>query len=84
MKGRLVLGVLCDKRMLIRFKEKFYRIAIRLAMTYGAKCWPIKKQYIHKRDITKMRILRWMCGKARNDRIRNERFQEHFEATTIR
>jgi hypothetical protein len=35
-------GVLCDPRVPLKLKGKFYRIAIRPAMLYGAECWPTK------------------------------------------
>jgi hypothetical protein len=31
-------GVLCDPRVLLKIKDKFYRTAIRPAMLYGAEC----------------------------------------------
>ena len=65
--------MLCDGRMPTRLKDKFYMIAIKPAMTYEAECWSIKKQHMHKKDVVEMRMLRWMCGKTRHDRIRNER-----------
>ena len=62
--------------MLTRLKKDFYRISIRPAMTYGAECWPIKKQDMYKKEVAGMRMLRWMCGKTGKDKIRNERFRE--------
>ena len=59
-------------------KEMFYRIMIRPAMTYGAECWPIKKQHMHKMD-----VLRWMCSKSRKDKIKNERLREHLGVASI-
>ena len=41
---------------------------------------PIKKHHMHKISVVEMSILRWMCGKTRKDRVRNERFWEHFGA----
>ena len=73
----------CDRRMPTRLKGEFYRTAIRPAMTCGLEYWPIKKQHVHKMDVTEMRTLRWMCGKTRNDKIKNERFREHLGVAII-
>ena len=83
MKWRHAFGVLCDLRISIRLKGNFYRTVNRPAMTYGAECWPIKKEYMHKMDVAEMRMLRWMCGKTRKDKIRNEYFREHLRIATI-
>jgi hypothetical protein len=40
MKWRQASGILCDKRVSQKLKDKFYRMAIRPAMLYGAECWP--------------------------------------------
>ncbi|CAL5326839.1 unnamed protein product [Camellia sinensis] len=71
-KWRSASGVLCDKRIPTRLKGKFYRTAIRPAMLYGTECWATKKQHVDKMSVAEMRMLRWMCGKTRQDRIRNE------------
>jgi hypothetical protein len=83
LKWRLASGVLCDRQMPTKLKGKFYRTVVRPAMTYGAECWPIKKTHIHKMDVAEMRMLRWMCGKTRKDKIRNERFREHLGVAPI-
>ncbi|XP_070032186.1 uncharacterized protein [Nicotiana tomentosiformis] len=72
MKWRLASGVLCDKNVPLKHKGKFYRAVVRLAMLYGAKCWPVKNYHVHKMKVDEMRKLRWMCGHSRLDRIRNE------------
>ena len=64
-------GVHCDQHIPTRLKEKFYKTTIIPITSYGAKCCPIKKQHMHKMSVAKMRILRWMCGKIRKDRIKN-------------
>jgi len=51
---------------------KFYRTAIRSALLYGTKCWAIKKYHAQKMSIAEMRMLRWMCGNTRRDKVRNE------------
>ncbi|KAF3642280.1 hypothetical protein FXO38_21200 [Capsicum annuum] len=40
MKWRLALGVLCDKKVPLKLKGKFFRAAVCPAMLYGAECWP--------------------------------------------
>ena len=42
-----------------------------------------KKQHMHKMDVAEMRMLRLMCGKTREEKIRNERFQKHLGVATI-
>ena len=73
----LAFGVLCDRRMPTRLKEECYITVIRQAMTYGAECWSIKKQNMDKMDVAEMTKSKWMCGKNRKDKIKNECFQEH-------
>jgi hypothetical protein len=36
-------GVLCDPRVSLKLKSKFYRTAIRTAMLYRTECWPTKR-----------------------------------------
>ncbi|KAM1446895.1 hypothetical protein ACFXTO_006053 [Malus domestica] len=41
-------------------------------MLYGTECWAVKHQHVHKMGVAEMRMLRWMCGHTRKDKIRNE------------
>ncbi|XP_075087676.1 uncharacterized protein LOC142169677 [Nicotiana tabacum] len=41
-------------------------------MLYRVEYWPIKKSHIQKLNVVKMRMLIWMCGHTRRDKIRNE------------
>ena len=45
---------------------------VRPAMMYGAETWAVKKAQEKKLDVAETRMLRWMCGVAKMDRIRNE------------
>ncbi|KAM1321281.1 hypothetical protein ACFX1X_014537 [Malus domestica] len=72
MKWKSASGGLCDRRRPLKLKGKFYRTAIRPAMLYGTKCWAVKHQHVHKMGVAEMRMLRWMCGHTRKDKIRNE------------
>lgn len=54
------LGILHDRWILTKLKEKFYRTAIRHAMLYGSEYWPVKKQHLQKMNIAEMRMLMYM------------------------
>ncbi|KAF3623829.1 putative Ufm1-specific protease [Capsicum annuum] len=76
MKWKLASGVLCDKKVSPKLKDKFYRVAVRPAMLYGAECWLVKNAHIQKLKVVEMRMLRWLCGLTRGDRVRNETIRE--------
>ena len=65
---RSVSRVVCDC-IPIKFKGKFYRTVIRPNMLYDIDGWAIKKQHLHKMSIVEMRILRWIRGNTRKDKI---------------
>lgn len=52
----------CHKMIAWRFKNKFYKNAIKLAMLYKIKCCEIKQILITRMRVVEMRIFRWMCG----------------------
>ena len=72
MKWRSAVGVLCDRNIPLWLKEKFYRTAIRLALLYGTECWVIKRYHAQKMSLAEMRMLRWMYGNTRRDKVRTE------------
>ncbi|KAL4193815.1 hypothetical protein AMTRI_Chr06g201240 [Amborella trichopoda] len=41
-KWRYATGILCDRRIPIRLKGKFYRTSVRPALLYEAECWADK------------------------------------------
>ena len=38
MKWKQLTGVLCDRKVLIKLKDKVYKTVIKPTMTYGAEC----------------------------------------------
>ncbi len=44
-------------------------------MMYGAETWAVKKGHEKKLDVAEVRMLRWMSGVTKMDRIRNERIR---------
>lgn len=51
----------CNQNIPWRLKGKFYKTVVRKVLLYGSECWATKKQDEQK-----------ICGKTRNDKIRNE------------
>jgi hypothetical protein len=41
-------------------------------MLYGAECWPTKRRHIQQLSVAEMRMLCWICGHTRLDRVRND------------
>ncbi|XP_019235312.1 PREDICTED: uncharacterized protein LOC109215660 [Nicotiana attenuata] len=71
-KWRLAFGVLYDKNVPLRLKCKFYKVVVRPTMLYEAECWPVNNSHVQQMNVAEMRMLRWMYGHNRLDRIRNE------------
>jgi hypothetical protein len=58
LKWRQASGVLCDPRVPLKLKDKFYRTAIRLIMLYEAECWPTKRRHVQQLSVAEMHMLR--------------------------
>ncbi|PKA63692.1 hypothetical protein AXF42_Ash016976 [Apostasia shenzhenica] len=82
-KWRNASGVLCDRKISSKIKGKFYKTVVRPAMIYGAECWPAKKKHTNKINVAEMRMLRWMCGYTRKDRMRNEYIRKKVGVASI-
>ena len=52
-------------------------------MLYGVECWPVKNSHIQKMRVAEMRMLRWMCGLIRGDRVRNETIREKVGVASV-
>ena len=72
---REVSGVLCDTRMPVKLKGKVYKTVVRPAMMYGMEATPIKKVNVKRMNVAEMKMLRWMSGVIRRDRIPNTRIR---------
>jgi len=83
LKWRQASGVLCDSKVPQKLKGKFYRTAIRPAVLYGAECWPTKRRHIQQLSVAEMRMLRWICGHTRRDRVRNDDIRERLGVAPI-
>ena len=56
----------------LKVKGRYYKVAVRPALLYRSECWAVKHNHVKKMAVAEMRMLRWMCGITRRDRIRNE------------
>ena len=71
-KWKRVSGILCDRRISLRVNGKVYKTVLRPAMMYGAETWAVKKAQEKKLDVAEMRMLRWMSGFNKLEKIMNE------------
>ena len=69
---RKLTGILCARRVSVSLKGKIYKTAVRPAMLYGSETWAVKRTQEKRMNVAEMRMLRWMCGVTRRDRVRNE------------
>ncbi|KAG5608727.1 hypothetical protein H5410_020008 [Solanum commersonii] len=54
--------------------RKFHR-NLKTGLVVWAECWRLRT-HVHKMHVAEMRMLRWMCGHTRGDKIRNEVIRE--------
>ncbi|XP_070007691.1 uncharacterized protein [Nicotiana sylvestris] len=52
-------------------------------MMYEVECWPVKNSHIQKMKVTEMRMLTWMCGNTKMDKIRNDDIREKVRVAPI-
>ena len=71
-KWKNALGVLCDRRISLRLKGRVYSVVVRPALLYRVERWPIEKSHVQRMRVVEMRMIRWICGHTRLDKIRNK------------
>jgi hypothetical protein len=52
-------------------------------MLYGAECWPTKRQHVQQLSVAEMRMLRWIYGNTRRDRVRNDDIRERLGVAPV-
>ena len=48
------------------------RTAVRPVLVYGAETWSTTKTEEKRLEVNEMRMMRWICGVTKKDKIRNE------------
>ena len=69
---RKVSGVICDRRLPARVKEKVYSLVVRLAIMYGLETVAVTKKQEKEMEVAEMKNLRFSIEVTRKDKIRNE------------
>ena len=62
----------------MKLKNKLYKTVIKptlIILLYGSECWALHRAEQQRMHTAEMKMLRWIQGKTRNDRIRNELFK---------
>ena len=47
-------------------------MVVRPTLLYGAECWPTKKSHLQRMKVAEIRMIRWICGHTRLDKISTE------------
>ena len=68
-------GVICDKKVPVKLNNKLYKTVIRPTLIYGSECWVLHRAEQQRMHTTETKMLRWIQGKTRKDRFRNEKFR---------
>ena len=69
---RKVSGVICNRRLPTRVKEKVYSSVVTPAMVYGLETVAVTKKQVEEMEVVEMKMLRFAMGVTRKDKIRNE------------
>ena len=62
---RKISGVICDKRLPARVKEKVYSSVVRPAIVYGLETVAVTKKQVKKMEVAEMKMLRFAMGVTR-------------------
>ena len=67
-----VSGVIYDKRLPARVKEKVNSSVVRPAMVHGLETLAVTKRQVEEMEVAEMKTLRFAMGVTRKEKIRNE------------
>ena len=69
---RRVSGVICDRRLPARVKEKVYSSVVRPTMVYRLETVALTKKQVEEMEVAEMKMLRFAMGVTKKDKIRNK------------
>jgi hypothetical protein len=82
MKWRQASRVICDKRVPQNLKGKFTRQRLSLLCYMGLSVGLLRDD-IQQLSVAEMRMLRWICGHTRLDRVRNDDIRDRLGVAPI-
>ena len=77
-------GVLCDRKIPVKLKGKVYKTVIRPAMLHAAETWATKETEEKRLEVQEMRMLRWMNGITRRDKVENRYVRGSMKVANIK
>ena len=72
MSWRKVSGVLCDRKLSAKVKDKMYKSVVRPTILYEIETVAVTERQVGKMEVAELKMLRWALGVTRKDKIRNE------------
>ena len=69
---RKASGVLCDRKLSARLKEKIYKSVLRPAMLYGMETVAVTGRMEKEMEAAELKIVRCSLGVTLKDRVRNK------------
>ena len=69
---RRVSRVICNRRLPARVKGKVCNLVVIPAMVYGLETVAVTKKQVEEMEVAEMKILSFVMGVTRKDKIRNE------------
>ena len=72
MSWRKVSGVLCDRKLSAKVKDKMYKSVVRPTMLYEMETVAGTERQMGKMEVAELQMVRWALGVTRKDKIRKE------------
>ena len=81
---RKITGVLCDRRVPAKVKGRMYKSMVRPAMLYGMEAVAVTGGQERKMEVAEMKVMRFVLGKTRMDRVTNEAIRNTLKVGELR
>ena len=63
---------MCNRKLSERVKGKMYKCVVRPAIMYGMETMAVMDKQVGKLEVAELKMVRWVLGVTREDKIRNE------------